>query len=205
MKICTRRRYLDIILSWNESRAPKIGSSAGVCLTISHTREWTLLPSLTSASSRADSLLALTPGTETIFSVLPPFVTHQITLSTPLPSSFPFHILLFPPNVRPFTTPPCSSFIRHPHSFLFFRSFSSPSLSLKEVKYLYSIMCEDMFSSSITFHFQGSKCCHLQYVRALDLPDVTWYHVWHREHANLSFSTATRRQKYCLNTQICCW
>lgn len=108
------------------------------CLTISHTREWTLLPSLTSASSRADSLLALTPGTETIFSVLPPFVTHQITLSTSLPSSFPFHILLFPPNVRPFTTPAYSSFVRHPHSFLFFRSFSSPSLSLKEIKYLYA-------------------------------------------------------------------
>lgn len=42
------------------------------------------------------SALALTPGTETIFSVLPPFVTHQIILTAAPSSSLPFHPSLPP-------------------------------------------------------------------------------------------------------------
>lgn len=94
-------------------------------LTISHSREWTLLPSLTSESGRPDTAVALTPGTETTFSVLPLLVTHQITLCSPLPSSFPSSSCIpLLPSVWPFTPPASSSFTTRR------RSLSSPSRSL---------------------------------------------------------------------------
>lgn len=140
-------------------------------LTISHSREWTLLPSLTSESGRPDTAVSVTPGTETTSSVLPLLVTHQITLCSPLPSSFPSSSCIpLLPSVWPFTPPASSSFNTRRHS------FSSPSLPLAlpgKWKCFYSITGRCMCRVSIRFHVLVNKCCQLPYARVLDSPDNT--------------------------------
>lgn len=87
-------------------------------LTMSHSREWTSLPSLTWESGRPDTAVALTAGTQTTFSLLPLLVTHQITLRSPLPSSFPSS---------------SSSFSASPSYPVFGRSLHQPHLHLLHV------------------------------------------------------------------------
>lgn len=130
------------------------------------------------------SILALTPGTETIFSVMPPFVTHQITLphAPPLIISFPhpsLPLLMFGGLVHQYI---CHLLAIHFPSIPLY--LISISLSMKEIcagkascAGIKTCMCKDMLimtlSAAYFIFFPKERRLSASHVQALNLPDIS--------------------------------